>query len=152
MTYKFWKNAAILSAIVGSVGIAGYVVAAPNSQPPVSAGYGQSQGQHPGWENSHPYKRGQMHTPAQREQILQAVEDGDYEQWKSLVVVNGQAPKQFENITADNFAKFAEMHKAMEDKDFEKAKALRRDLGFGMGGYKMGARHGLGQGKGGCNR
>jgi len=159
MTYKFWRNAAALSAIVGSVGIAGYAVAAPNSQPSMLAGNGQNRasyqgmenGRHLGWRNNAP--RVQLHTPEQREQIMAAVKAGNYEQWKSLVAINGEIPKQFQAITADNFAKFVEMHTAMEAKDFEKANALRQELGLtGMGGQKMGAKHGLGQGKGNCNR
>ncbi len=154
MTYKFWRNAAALSAIVGSVGIAGYAVAAPNNQPSMLAGNGQNRasyqglenGQHLGWNNNAP--RAQLHTPEQREQIQAAVKAGNYEQWKSLVSINGELPKQFQAITADNFAKFAEMHTAMEAKDFDKVNALRQELGLGMGGQKMGAKHGLGQGRG----
>lgn len=139
MTYRFWRNAAALSAIVGSVGLAGYAMAAPNNLPPAMTGNGQSQGLHLGWENGNPQNRGQIHTLEQREQIWQAVKAGNYEQWKSLIMVDGQIPKQFENITADNFAKLAEMHTAMEAKDFEKSKALRQELGLmTMGPRNMG--------------
>src|SRR3989338_11147004 len=64
--------------------------------------------------------RGEM-----REQMQAALESGDYAAWLEAV---GKDSPLAEKITAENFAKFAEMHQAMEDGDTERAAALRDEL------------------------
>ena len=64
--------------------------------------------------------RGEM-----REQMQAALESGDYAAWLEAV---GKDSPLAEKITAENFAKFAEMHQAMEDGNTERAAALRDEL------------------------
>ena len=66
--------------------------------------------------------------------IKSAMENGDYTAWKAAVESSGMPSKMTEKITAENFAQFVEMHKAMKSGDFEKVKELKQQLGleFGM--------------------
>ena len=52
-------------------------------------------------------------------------------------------------ITQDNFAKFAEIHKLVEQGKYAEADAIRQELGLGMGqGQKSGMGFGQGMGHG----
>ena len=83
-----------------------------------------------------------------RQAILEAIENNDYEAWKSLMEEKGKG-KITEIITEENFAKFVEMHQLMQEGKYEEAKELRKELGLGIGrgpgafirGFKKGARH-----------
>lgn len=73
-----------------------------------------------------------------RQAIEQAIEAGDYQAW---VTAMGQDNPMTQNITADNFAQFVEMHKAMQNGDLETAQSIAESLGlpkFGMGMRHMG--------------
>lgn len=111
------------------------------------------------------YRRGQNFDPARHEEmlanresmseqhqaLLEAIENRDYEAWKSII---DSRPKITDFVTADNFETFAQMHDYMQAGDFEQAKALREELGiegvgFGMGGHHAmkGMHKGFGMGK-----
>lgn len=78
-----------------------------------------------------------------------AFENLDYDAWKTLMDErNGRVT---EVITEDNFARFADMHEAMEDGDFETAQNIRTELGLGIGpkdGSGFRGMRGSGQGVG----
>ncbi len=59
--------------------------------------------------------------------IQESLENGDYNTWKELVA---DTPMANENITEENFARFAEMHKLMQEGNREEAEALREELGL----------------------
>ncbi len=59
-------------------------------------------------------------------EIDQALENSDYNAWKSLVGEN----KMSETITEENFSKLVESYNLMKQGDFEGAKALRQELGL----------------------
>lgn len=65
-----------------------------------------------------------------REEIRAAVEAGDYQKWYELNTQNGRSPKILEYINEDNFATFAELQQAIQDKDFEKVQELKTELGL----------------------
>lgn len=60
-----------------------------------------------------------------RQAIETALEAGDYQAW---VEAMGEDRPMTQNITADNFAKFAEMHQAMKSGDTEKAQTIADEL------------------------
>lgn len=65
------------------------------------------------------------------EQMETAIEAGDYEAWKALQPENSP---MLETITAENFARFAEMHRLLEE-----AGAIAEELGLpGHHGFGMG--------------
>ncbi len=69
-------------------------------------------------------------TQEQREEIHQAVENGDYEGWKALLTQDERGAKILEVINADNFSKLQEMHQLREDGDREGAKEIADELGL----------------------
>ncbi len=78
---------------------------------------------------------------ANREASEAAIAANDYNAWKEAI---GDNHPFAEKITADNFAKFVEAHKLMEE-----ARAIFTDLGIEQGpGMGMGRGHGMGQGFG----
>jgi len=72
---------------------------------------------------------------AQREEMQNVMENGTYEEWKTIVE---SRPKMTDHITAENFAKFQEIHKLKQAGNYEEAKELWEELGiekkFGMPG------------------
>lgn len=90
-------------------------------------------------------KRAEMET--HRAAVEAAITAGDYAAWKAEVEKFDSESPLLEKITADNFAKFAEMHSYRE-----KAQAIEKELGIegccgGMG--KGGMMGGMEMGKGG---
>ena len=67
---------------------------------------------------------------ANHEQIEQALANNDYAAWQTLMAGRGRVS---EIITADNFARFAEMHKLMEEGKYAEANQIREELGLGLG-------------------
>jgi anti-sigma28 factor (negative regulator of flagellin synthesis) len=63
-----------------------------------------------------------------REEIRAAIEAGDYQAWYELQTQNNRNPKILEYVNEGNFAKFAELHKAIQNRDFETAKDLKVEL------------------------
>lgn len=129
MNYSFWKTAAVFAFVVGSLGLTGYAWARENNgqalkttnnevHRPMMRGNGMKMGF---------YKKaeGFRHTPEEREQILNAIKNKDYQAWVALIERDGKRPPHLEGITAENFEKFAEMHELME-----RAQQIRKDLGM----------------------
>ena len=85
---------------------------------------------------------------AEKEEMQQAVEEGDYNKWKEII---DSRPKITDYINEDNFDRFSEMHKLMEEENFDEAKEIREELGLpdkGMMGHGMGKGMHKGFGKG----
>ncbi|MDD5469352.1 MAG: hypothetical protein PHO92_00930 [Candidatus Peribacteraceae bacterium] len=96
-------------------------------------------------------------TPQQHEEMMQAIEDGDYGAWKALIEEKpGRGSKMLEMITEENFATFAAMHQKMEEGDKQAAEVLREQLGVECMGGKpdagRGWKHGMFGGKRGEGR
>ena len=70
--------------------------------------------------------------------IKQAIENNDYNTWHELVTENGRSPNIADVVTEDNFYLLAELEKARQDKDFEKANEIANQLGI-KPGMMMGA-------------
>ena len=66
-----------------------------------------------------------------------AIESGDYQTFKSLVVDNGP---MFKAITEENFNQFVEMHNLMKSGDLDGAKVISQELGLGVGRGMFGER------------
>jgi hypothetical protein len=93
--------------------------------------------------------------PVDREAMHTAIENADYAAWAELV---GDRPVA-EQVTAENFALYAEMHQKFQDGDREGAQELREQLGLPERGpkgerhkrgrgHRQGLRHGLRDGEG----
>lgn len=78
-------------------------------------------------------KRAEME--ADREAIQDAIESGDYEEWKSLMEEKNPNNPLLEIITKDNFSKFQELHELREE-----MKTIQGELGIGgdFGGESFG--------------
>lgn len=70
-----------------------------------------------------------------RQEIQNAILAGDYDAWYKLVSENERSPKVLEVITKDNFAKFSEAHKLM-DQSRQILSDLGMDPGIGLGRMK----------------
>ena len=66
------------------------------------------------------------------------IEAGDYDAWAKAV---GENSPMFKEVTKDNFAKFAEAHKAMDQ-----GHAIMEEIGLSNGSGKMGRGRGMGEG------
>lgn len=84
---------------------------------------------------------------AEKEEMMAAIEEGDYTKWKEII---DSRPKITDYVNEDNFDRFSEMHKLMQDGDHEGAAEIREELGMpdGMGMKGMGKGHGRMHGKG----
>lgn len=71
----------------------------------------------------------------QREAMEQAVEDGDYNTWKSI---QDSKTKITDIITKENFAKFSEMHNLIQAGKIDEANVLSDELGLPTRGRRMG--------------
>jgi len=106
---------------------------------------------------------GQLNQPEdwaeQRTAIEAALDAGDYNAWVVAHEAMDRQPRFFSQVTEENFARFAEMHEAMQTGDFETANTIASELGIERGpnggqGKMAGARQGQGmrsgngQGKG----
>lgn len=98
-----------------------------------------------------PPVQGPNYSEDRHEAVEQAFENGDYDAWKSLISENGRNGRVLEVVNENNFAQFAEAHKAMESGDLVKAAEIRAELGLNNGngprdgtGFKQGS--GMGQG------
>ena len=73
-------------------------------------------------------RRAEMDT--HRAEVQTAIENNDYETWKSLMEESKFNDKILEVINADNFSRYVEMHQAMQNKDFDTAQAISEELGL----------------------
>jgi hypothetical protein len=81
-----------------------------------------------------PAARGPMFNEEINAQLQQAIEDRDYESWKSIMEENNlpMNGEMFQVINEENFEQFAQMHEAMQNGDFDTANQIREELGIGM--------------------
>ena len=121
MSYKFWRNAAIATGVLASVGISGMVFASQNPQTVNNLK-----------NNFHNRACGMMHYGQHEnfEALDKAIENGDYQAWKSLITQDDRHPMIADKITEANFSKLQEMHQARVNGDTEKADAIRQELGL----------------------
>lgn len=73
----------------------------------------------------------------QRIDELKLIDDADYNAWKTYMVANGREVLA-EKVTAEEFAKMAQLYDALKASDYTKAKEIAKDLkmpglGLGMG-------------------
>ena len=110
-----------------------------------------SAGEKPDWSQG----RAENFDPIRHEAMQEAFNNNDYDAWLELMGDRGVT--RF--ITAENFDQFAEVHNLIQDGQFEKAKALREELGLqGMhkrmhgqkGTFKHGFHKGYHKGVEGC--
>jgi hypothetical protein len=79
---------------------------------------------------------------ASHEAIEAAIESGDYTAWAAAIEAKGMKPAFANKITEGNFAKFVEMHEAME-----KADSIAGELGIARGPMAgLGTGHSQGRG------
>jgi hypothetical protein len=81
---------------------------------------------------------------AQKQKIDQAINNSDYAAWKNAIANTPNGQKLTQVITQDNFAKYVEMTKAMQNGDYNSAKKLATELG--LKGFGRGALMGRGFG------
>ena len=73
-----------------------------------------------------------------KEKIKKAIEDGDYNAWKQAL---NERPKMEDRVTEENFSKFSEMYKLIEEGKIDEANKIKEELGldgFGRGVGMMG--------------
>ena len=78
------------------------------------------------------FKGGHHQNYENHEQARAAVEAGDYTAWVEAV---GEAPFA-KKVTEENFSEFTQLHALMEEGNWEEVKALRKELGIGLGGER----------------
>ena len=85
-----------------------------------------------------------------REEVRNAVANGDYEAWKALVSEMPNGAEILEKINADNFGKLIEAHNLMEEGQakMEEARAIMNELGLERPKAKGMSDNGIGQKKG----
>ena len=98
-----------------------------------------------------PNVTGPNYSAQRHEQMLQIMQDKDYDAWKELMDDRG-VRKVTQVITKDNFEKFVQMHTLIQEGKLDEAKTLRQELGLGLrdgSGFGMGGRgHNKGNGTG----
>jgi len=90
-----------------------------------------------------PAVKGPNYSVVRHEAMEKAFENKDYNAWKALMNGKGRVTQV---VNAQNFAKFAEVHKLVEQGKTEEANKIRTELGLGL-------QNGTGNNQGmGCNR
>ena len=74
-------------------------------------------------------KQGPSYSPERHSAIEEAMESNNYKAWKELMNGKGRITQV---VNVDNFARFAEAHKLVEEGNLEKAKVIRVELGLGL--------------------
>jgi|SRR3989344_7788881 len=69
------------------------------------------------------------HSGERHEAMENALETNNYEAWKNLMQGKGRISQV---ITEQNFSKFAEIHKLMEEGKVAEAQQIRQELGLGL--------------------
>lgn len=90
--------------------------------------------------------QGPNYTPERHEAMEVAFESNDYEAWKKLMEEAGRNGMVLQKVNADNFARFAEMHRLMDEGKIEEANKIREELGLKLQG-QQGKKDGNGAGK-----
>lgn len=68
-------------------------------------------------------------TAERHEAMEKAFENNDYDAWKELMGDRGRVTQV---ITAENFSRFSEAHRLMEEGRIEEARQIRAELGLGL--------------------
>ncbi|MDD5652308.1 MAG: hypothetical protein PHX98_02845 [Candidatus Moranbacteria bacterium] len=76
-------------------------------------------------------QKGPNYSEERHEAMEKAFENNDYNEWKSLMAENSRGRVR-DVINEENFSKFAEAHRLMEEGKYEEAKQIREDLGLGL--------------------
>jgi len=84
--------------------------------------------------------------------LLDTIESGDYDAWKSAFDILEKPLKAAETVTEENFKRFAEMVKAMQNGDFETANSISEELGLSHTSMKMRSNIRFGKSGGRCPR
>ncbi|PLX28936.1 hypothetical protein C0581_00480 [Candidatus Parcubacteria bacterium] len=97
--------------------------------------------------------RGQKGNMEHREEMKEFTANATYDEWVAKVTEiaseKGHEPKMLENITAENFDQFKQMHELMQSGDRDGAKAIAAELGLPqMGRQGMKGQHRMGDGEG----
>ncbi len=66
------------------------------------------------------------YNPERHEMMMEAFEKNDYNKWKEVF-----PGKVREFVNEENFPKFAEMHRLMEEGKYDEAEKIREELGMG---------------------
>jgi hypothetical protein len=79
----------------------------------------------------------------QRADMQEIFANQDYAAWKALMEekathMQDRVDEMRANVSEENFAKLSEIHALIEAGDYEAAKELREELGFGGNRHKMG--------------
>lgn len=81
-----------------------------------------------------PNIKGPNYSPERHQQMETVFESNDYEGWKKIMEEAGRKGIVMEKINAGNFARFAEMHRLMEEGKIEEANKIREELGLNLKG------------------
>ncbi len=81
-----------------------------------------------------------------RTEMQAVIEGGDYDAWLEAMSDKPHAEKLTEQITAENFSSFVEMHQLMRAGDKEGAEAIAEEMGLERLGPKKGHRGGYQKG------
>ncbi|OGY43629.1 MAG: hypothetical protein A3A02_03185 [Candidatus Buchananbacteria bacterium RIFCSPLOWO2_01_FULL_39_33] len=73
--------------------------------------------------------RGLKTEPENKDQVVQAIENSDYQTWKSLV---GDKSRLAKVITEENFSQLVQMHNLAQEGEFDEAKEIAEELGLGQ--------------------
>jgi hypothetical protein len=84
-----------------------------------------------------PNQKGPNYSPERHQQMEQAFENNDYSAWKNLMNGKGRVS---DVINENNFNRFSEMHKLMEEGKTDEANKIREELGLRQGGGGQGVR------------
>jgi hypothetical protein len=80
------------------------------------------------------HEQGRGGGPEQRGAVIEAIESGDYQTWKELM----GDKRVTQDITENNFDRFAEMAQLFHDGDVEAANEIREELGLPARGMHRG--------------
>jgi len=82
------------------------------------------------------------YSPEHHAAVMEAMNNNDYETWKTLMQKERPGSRVLEVITQENFAKFVKAHRLYQDGNIEEGDRIRAELGLGLGrGNGMGRRH-----------
>jgi len=77
-----------------------------------------------------PEVQGPNYSPERHKAMETSLEEGNYRAWEELM---GDRGRVAEVVTEENFAKFAQAHKLVEQGDLEGAREIREELGLNQG-------------------
>jgi hypothetical protein len=90
--------------------------------------------------------KGSNYSPERHEVMQKAFESGDYEAWKNSMNGRGRVT---EMVNAENFHRFVEMRKLMQEGKTDEANEIRKELGLGQKNGQGQFKGHRGQGRGG---